>query len=227
MTHVFEGAGPGPQTSDGCSVELYRDLPYLGELDDILGELRNGSHALELGCGTGRLTRLLLGKGLSVTGVDNSAEMLAAMPHEAASVLCEIEHLSLAGRFDVAILASCLVNHPDPSTRKSFLAAARRHLKPGARLFVQRHDPNWLQNASAGDVSQRGETSITVETVARSGNKVSMKIRYDRPQGTWWHSFGAVVLDEQATEAALTDAGFGQTSWHGHTRRWISASACR
>ncbi len=227
MTHVFEGAGPGPQTSDGCSVELYRDLPYLGELDDILGELTYGSHALELGCGTGRLTRQLVGRGLSVTGVDNSAEMLAGMPREAVAVLCEIEQLSLPDRFDVAILASCLVNHPNPSTRKLLLAAARRHLKAGGRLFVQRHGPNWLQNASAGEVSQRGETSITVETVARSGNEVSMKIRYDRPQGTWWHSFGAVVLDEQATEAALTDAGFGQTSWYGHTKRWISASAWR
>ena len=88
MTHVFEGEGPGAQTSDGCSVELYRDLPYLGELDDILGELRNGSHILELGCGTGRLTRQLVRQGLSVTGVDNSAEMLAGMPREAAAVLC-------------------------------------------------------------------------------------------------------------------------------------------
>ena len=100
MIHVFEGEGPGTQTSDGCSVELYRDLPYLGELDDILGELRNGSHILELGCGTGRLTRQLVGQGLSVTGVDNSAEMLAGMPREAAAVLCEIEQLSLVDRFD-------------------------------------------------------------------------------------------------------------------------------
>jgi len=225
MTHAFEGAGPGARTSDGCSVELYRDLPYLGELDDILGELKCGSRLLELGCGTGRLTRPLLGQGLSVTGVDNSADMLAGMPREAVAVLCEIEQLNLGDRFDVAILASCLINHPSLSTRNSFLAAARRHLKPGGRLFVQRHDPNWLLNASVGDVRQRGESSITIETVARSGNEVSMKIRYDRPRGTWWHAFGAVVLDDQATEVALTGAGFGQASWHGHARRWISASA--
>jgi len=40
MTHVFSGAGPGVQTDDGCSVELYRDLPYFGELGDILDPLR-------------------------------------------------------------------------------------------------------------------------------------------------------------------------------------------
>lgn len=71
MAHVFEGAGPGPgaQTSDGCSVELYRDLPHLGELDDILDELRHGSQALDFGGGTGRLTRRLPAQGMSVTGV--------------------------------------------------------------------------------------------------------------------------------------------------------------
>jgi len=206
-------------------VELYRDLPYLGELDDIIGELSAGSRTLELGCGTGRLTRQLVGQGLSVTGVDNSAEMLAGMPREVTTVLCEIEQLKLAESFDVVILASCLINHPDPATRASFLAAARRHLKPGGRLFVQRHDPNWLQNASTGDVRQQAESSITIESVTRSGNEVSMKIRYDRPGGTWWHSFGAVVLDDQGTELALTDAGFGRTSWHGRAKRWISASA--
>lgn len=225
MMHVFEGQGPGARTTDGCSVELYRDLPYLGELDDIIGELSPGARILELGCGTGRLTRELIDKGLSVTGVDNSAEMLAGMPREATTVLCEIEQLSLAESVDVVILASCLINHPELATRRAFLAAAQRHLKPGGRLFVQRHDPNWLQNASPGDVMRQDKSSITVESVARSGNEVSMTIRYDRPRGTWWHSFEAEALDDAATEGALADAGFRQTSWHGRSKRWISAAA--
>ncbi|MBW8758793.1 MAG: hypothetical protein JF586_14365 [Burkholderiales bacterium] len=49
-------------------MELYRDLLYLGELDDILGELSTGSRTPELGCGAGRLTRRLVAPGLSVTG---------------------------------------------------------------------------------------------------------------------------------------------------------------
>ena len=69
----FSGSGPGVRTSDGCSVELYRQLPYLGELDDILGGVPAGSSVLELGCGAGRLTRPLVERGLSVTAVDNSA----------------------------------------------------------------------------------------------------------------------------------------------------------
>ena len=191
MTHVFSGAGPGTRTSDGCSVELYRDLPYLGELDDIMGELQPGASALELGCGTGRLTRPLMDRGLSVTAVDNSAEMLSSLPGDATPVLCDIGQLNLEHCFDVAILASCLINHPDLTVRASFLASARRHLGSGGRLFLQRHDPNWLRDASVGEVRRLHDSAIAVETVARWGNEVSMTIRYDRPTGTWWHSFVA------------------------------------
>ncbi len=225
MRHAFSGAGPGVQTRDGCSVELYRELPYLGELDEILDELPPGATVLELGCGTGRLTRPLLARGLRVTAVDNSPEMLASVPQEATRVLGDIEQLRLAGRFDVALLASCLVNHPDRAVRAAFLAAARRHVGPRGRLFVQRHDPQWLRGAAAGDVHGQGESTITVEAVARSGDLVSMTIRYDRPNGTWRHSFEVEILEEAAVEAAIRDAGFGAVTWHGRGRRWLSAEA--
>ena len=35
MAHVSSSTGPGTQTPDGCSVNLYRLLPYMGELADI------------------------------------------------------------------------------------------------------------------------------------------------------------------------------------------------
>ena len=224
MTHVFSGAGPGTRTSDGCSVELYRDLPYLGELDDIIGELQPGASALELGCGTGRLTRPLIDRGLSVTAVDNSAEMLSSLPSGAKPVFCDIGQLNLTHRFDIAILASCLINHPDLTVRASFLASARRHLGPSGRLFLQRHDPNWLRDAPVGEVCRVNDSTIAVETVARRGNEISMTIRYDRPMGTWWHSFAAEILDDAAVERDLLDAGFEQPTWHGRAKRWLSAS---
>ena len=39
MNAVFTGSGPGPQTADGCSVELYRRLPYRGELEPLRSHL--------------------------------------------------------------------------------------------------------------------------------------------------------------------------------------------
>ena len=63
---VFSGTGPGVQTGDGCSVELYRLLPYFGELDPVRMFLPPGVSVLELGSGTGRLTRQLLSWGARV-----------------------------------------------------------------------------------------------------------------------------------------------------------------
>jgi SAM-dependent methyltransferase len=224
MTEVFSGAGPGARTRDGCSVELYRELPYLGELDDILGELGERVRILELGCGAGRLTRRLIAHGRQVTAVDDSPEMLSALPAGATGVLGDIAQLDLADRFDVAILASCLINHPDAQVRAAFLRAAHRHLVQGGRLFVQRHDPHWLRNARAGDVHGSGSTTITVEHASRSGDLVRMTIRYDRPRGTWWHSFSAAALSTSDAESALRDAGFRDPVWYGQARRWLGVS---
>ncbi len=90
---------------------------------------------------------------------------------------------------------------------------------------MQRHDPRWLRGAAPGDLHGQGESTITVEAVARSGDRVSMTIRYDRPNGTWWHAFEVEVLDDAAVEAALREAGFGAVAWHGRGGRWLSAGA--
>lgn len=80
------GTGPGVQAPDGCSVALYRRLPYLGDLQDIERELTAFPAALELGCGTGRLCLRLQQLGVQPTGVDESAEMLAQLPPGVAGI---------------------------------------------------------------------------------------------------------------------------------------------
>ena len=49
----FTGKGPGEQAPDGCSVELYLKLPYLGDLEPVHQFLNANASILELGCGTG------------------------------------------------------------------------------------------------------------------------------------------------------------------------------
>jgi len=224
IASLFSGSGPGVQAPDGCSVELYRALPYLGELDDILERIPPGAAVLELGCGPGRLTRVLLARGCAVDAVDNSPEMLAGLPAGATPHCAGIESLALDAAFDVALLASGLVNHPDRALRAAFLATARRHLRPGGRLFVQRHDPAWLRSAPAGTVRGAGNLRIEVETVERAGDRVAMTIRYgDAGAHAWRHSFVAEALDDAAIERALADAGFAPAAWLGARRRWIEA----
>ncbi|MBY0236612.1 MAG: class I SAM-dependent methyltransferase, partial [Burkholderiaceae bacterium] len=126
----FSGSGPGAQAPDGCSVEVYRHSSYRGEFEPFRARFKPGLSVLELGCGSGRLTRTLLAFGCRVTAADNSSEMLAALPSEAQPVLCGIEDLALAQRFDVVLLASGLINHADAAVRASMLRVAAQHLRP-------------------------------------------------------------------------------------------------
>ena len=220
----FSGQGPGVQTSDGCSVELYRRLPYLGEIDLLKSLLRPGMSVLELGCGTGRLTSVLLSLGAIVTAVDNSREMLAHAPAGARLVHSDIEALDLSGRFDLVLLASCMINHFDGGVRAAFLRAAKAHVKADGRFVLQRQDPSWLRSAQVGDVRQAGNFTVLVEAVSRSAGVVEMTLKYQQADLAWTHSFAVVPLDEQDLQRELANAGFGSLEWLDPARRWAGVS---
>jgi SAM-dependent methyltransferase len=220
---VFTGSGPGAQAPDGCSVEFYRALPYLGELADVLPAIAAGARVLDLGCGTGRLARPLLAHGARVTAVDNSAEMLAALPPGAEAVHADIEALALGRTFDAVLLASTLVNHPGPWLRGAFLAAAHRHLRPDGTLFVQRHDPAWLRTVRAGHVLAAPAGLVTtIESATTDGPLHAISLRYDLGGRTWRQAFVTELLDDEAFNRVLADAGFGAPRWLDARRRWAA-----
>ena len=220
----FHGEGPGAQAKDGCSVELYRRLPYSGEIDFLAQFLTPGESVLELGCGTGRLTRKLLSFACTVTAVDNSAEMLAHAPLEAQLINSDIESLSLQKRFDVVLLPTCLINHADPSVRVAFLKTAADHMRPSGRFILERHDPVWLSSSDVGLVGQRQGLSVWVESVSRAGGVISMTLKYADTVNAWKHSFVLVALDELALQSQLHAAGFGRITWLDVAQRWASVS---
>lgn len=226
MNPLFSGAGPGSQTRDGSSVLMYRDLPYRGELEELRTFLAPGVSVLDLGCGTGRLTRRLLELGCEVTAVDQSAEMLDEVPDRASRVHSDIETLALGRKFDVVLLASGLINHPSGRVREALLDAAGRHLPLGGRFLCQSQNPQWLRTAQVGPVgTSDGGLATRVETVTRANDTVEMKLRYDLRGSTWYQSFTVVALDESQIEEALATAGFSEFSWVGAQRRWVCAVA--
>jgi len=219
------GSGPGVQAPDGSSVELYRRIPYLGELEQLLPLLARGSRVLELGCGTGRLSARLVDAGFAVTGVDNCRAMLAVLPPSIAAVESGIETLALPPTFDAVLLAGALINHADPARRRAFLACARRHLRDGGSVLVQRHNPEWLSTAAPGDVSHVDAISIHVDAVRRGGSLVAMTLRYVAGEQAWLHVFTAAMLDDAEIEAELQHAGFADAIWRDADRTWVSAFA--
>jgi SAM-dependent methyltransferase len=213
------------QTPDGCSVDLYRQMPYLGELEDVIGLFTAGASALELGCGTGRLCGRLALAGCAVTGVDESAAMLAALPADVRPVHSSIGNLSLNERYDAVLLASHLINHPDPQLRRSFVRCARRHLRSGGLFVLERHDPDWLRTVRPGPAGEVRDVAIHVEEVTREEPLVGMKLRYELQGHVWRHAFTAALLSEADVEALLVEGGFAQIHWRGKRRLWASATA--
>ena len=213
-----------PKTRDGCSVDLYLRLPYLGEVELISSWLPPGASILELGCGVGRITRRLLARGYRVTAIDNSPDMLSHVPVEASRVRADIEDLDLGVTFDAVLLASCLINIPDESVRARQLTKCRQHLQLGSPLLFERHDPAWLSSVAVGRVGNIGTIEMYVDEVSRQDTEVELCCRYQENEESWSHRFTARALDDNAVGEVLANAGFATPSWIN--QRWGAAIAC-
>jgi ubiquinone/menaquinone biosynthesis C-methylase UbiE len=96
-----------------------------------------GSAVLEIGCGTGQLTRQLAGQDLSVTAIDIGAAMVALARRNIADPLvrfqvCSFEDFEADGQFDLIVSATAF-HWIDPGIG---LAKAARLLRPGGWLAL-------------------------------------------------------------------------------------------
>jgi trans-aconitate methyltransferase len=141
---------------DGSPIAVYLTLPGDDEAALIDAAIPSSAAILELGCGVGRVSRPLVARGHSVTGVDNSDAMLAhasKLPG-VETVLADIATLDLSPRtWPAVILASRMVND---ESGPDFLAAASRHLTAPGMLLVERHEPGWIDAAAPSVVHLGG-----------------------------------------------------------------------
>lgn len=103
----------------------------LGALD-----LAPGTSVLELGCGTGSMTRYLSRAGADVTAVDLSEPMLRRARRKNPGVhFVQADILEFdAGRSFDRVLFSFVLHEMDEPTRERALANAKRHLVPDGLL---------------------------------------------------------------------------------------------
>lgn len=100
--------------------------------------IRPGDRVLELGCGTGLMTRQLLDRGAVVTGVDRSPPMLARARNrapEATFVEHDVPTFRPDGVYDRVIL-SYILHELDRDARAMTLAMARDALAPGGLVGI-------------------------------------------------------------------------------------------
>ena len=134
------------------TARLLIDFGYVVQLLD----LQVGSSLLELGCGSGWMTRLATRHGVHAEGYDISPEMIeiatAEAEREGLDVHFEVgdyEHLDLGHRFDACLLYDALHHSGRPEL---VLAAAHRALKPGGALLLA--EPNWKQRFQGRDAAE-------------------------------------------------------------------------
>ena len=116
------------------------------------GDTMAGFHTLDLACGTGEISRVLLSLGAEVIGVDFSEAMLAKSSAKLAKLnwkprLCDAEVLSgiSTESVDFIVTRHLVWTLTDPAN--AFLAWYRA-LKPGGRLLI--NDGNWSKPFSVG-----------------------------------------------------------------------------
>jgi len=214
------GSGPGQQTKDGCSVELYAKTPYSGELDQFKDLFQSGTSVLELGSGAGRLSMQLLQSGCVVTAVDNSGEMLAKLPTSVETVQIDIEELKLNSTFDVVLIASYLINSTDESFRNSLLRVAKKHMSPCTILLIQYHDPLLYINLSKHQDAKNGNIVTKVESLELLGNIVRATISYKIDQSTWSHTFNTQPMSNFELERLFRNHGLRVSSWYEEKFHW-------
>jgi ubiquinone/menaquinone biosynthesis C-methylase UbiE len=168
---------------------------YPAEIVDAVvanAALGPGAAVLEIGCGTGQLTRQLAGRELSLTAIDIGAAMVQAARRNVGDAsarfqVCSFEDFADSGPFDLIVSATAF-HWVDPSVG---LAKAARLLRSGG----------WLALLVTGERYPEPFHSRLRD----------LWISYSRQRGEW--SGQPVWL------AALRDTGlFGETVEANHTR---------
>jgi ubiquinone/menaquinone biosynthesis C-methylase UbiE len=127
-------------------------------------ELQDQHRVLDLGCGTGELTRMIAdrldcAKGGLAVGIDAAARMIALARKKRGNDVCRFEVAAAENlpyenaSFD-AVVSSLFFHHVDLELKQRALAEAYRLLKPGGKLIIaDMHTPTtrtgWLVSWTA------------------------------------------------------------------------------
>jgi SAM-dependent methyltransferase len=161
--------------------------------DSLMVLLEGADHVLDLGAGTGRISHLLLGRGLAVTALDLSRSMLQYLADHrpsgtSALELTQADLVRLPFRpdsFPAALTVHVL--HLVPDWRMA-LAEVLRVLRPGGKLLVglTEHD----QSDPTTRIADQWRRIL-----ANHGVGPQTPVRYDEEIGGWLTERGAARQD--------------------------------
>ena len=143
---------------------LGKQVEYDKHIVSLL-KLEGSDRVLDLGCGTGVLTRMIADRlnadaGGEAIGIDAAAKMISVARKKHATVNCQFdvmaaESLSYADASFDAVVSSLFFHHVQQDLKEKALAEAFRVLRPGGRLIIaDMHVPTTWMGALVSHVSR-------------------------------------------------------------------------
>jgi ubiquinone/menaquinone biosynthesis C-methylase UbiE len=194
----------------------------------VLAARRGGGRVLELGIGTGRLALPLAARGLHVTGVDSSPEMLDQLRAKAGSeqldlVLGDMADLAVNGPFAAAFVAfNTFFNLTTQDAQQACLRRVHAVLAPGGWFMLEAFVPPADEDDASGVSARTVEIDRVVLTAARrdvatqtiSGQHIEITEQGVRLR-PWMVRYAAPAeLDAMAAAAGLRLVE-RHADWHG------------
>lgn len=197
--------------------------------------------ALELMCGTGRVSAPLLAAGVDLTCIDSSAQMLAILRRKLARrnlsatvIEQDVRQLALAAEYALVFIP--LHSFEELSVaeeRQSALTSIRELLAPGGRFICTLHNPAVsLQTMTEGprvvtrSAVEGGELSLATDVTydPESGivEGTQTLVRQDAAQREMWRRslpLRYVLIDESSFRRSARDAGFAVENLYGDYNR--------
>lgn len=233
-----------PEYNDPRLVPLYDLQNRWGADDDFFLALANegpGSRILDLGCGTGRLTTMLVRAGHTVTGIDPARASLDVAEQkpdaEAVTWIHGTAEDAPSDSFDLALMTSHVAQiFVEDADWLEVLHHLHRALIPGGRLVFDSRDPDacgW-EGWDSGD----GVDTLTLPNgQAIEARTTVHEVQDDRVTFTGHLRFvdtGETVIDrstlrfrsEQKVRHSLSAAGFTVEQIHGGWHRESVSAGC-
>ncbi len=173
---------------------------------------------LDLGCGTGLLTRELLARGMDVICVDRSEDMLSVAREtcEGFSPLLlrqDMRKLDLYGTVDAAVSALDCFNYLlSPDDLRRVFARLRLFIRPGGVLLFDMVPPETFARMPSRPFVLETEEVFCVTVTQSAGKHVRHQVTLFEKQGTLWRRFEEWHTQRpytpQEVVALLRESGF-------------------